>query len=614
MGHLFMKEHVAEQRWKNRIAILIFSLAVLCGFGNTMVVQAAETFVVTADSSFSCDANGIIIAYNGNKELDETVVIPQMINGVEVKGIGDNAFAGCVKLTTILIPDTLSSIGNQAFALCSSLSTMAVYQAEQINGSGQVEYEDNTMQRGVVTLPSSLSSLGEAAFLSCKSVGSFAVSQSNPSFKTGSWNPEQTDKGEMLMSKDGKVLYRFAAGFHYTGQGLYLLPEGLETISNYALEAVGLNGGFTIPTTVTTIGNYAFYECGNLNSVTFTEPSAVAVIGDYAFSKNNNLNITLPASVTTLGTYCFSECSNIVIDISKTQIVTLPVYVFYECNNLHELTTPVTLKNIEAYAFYGCDNLNTVHFLGETLDKIGTAAFQTCPNLHEIIIPSGVTTIENSTFDGCWNLNKIVLPDTVTTIGDNAFKDCRNIHEMVIPESVTYISNTSFEGAKQDEIDTTKNAYSQKFIKGVLPAKGDTFIVGDLKYKVTKSSETKGTVAVCGVNSKKIKSAVIDSTVMYKGYTFKITEIASNAFKKCIKLKNVTIGSNVTKIGKNAFSGDKNLNKLTVKSTGLKSIGANALKGISKKAVIKVPKKKYAKYKKLLKSSTGYKSTMKIKK
>jgi hypothetical protein len=133
-------------------------------------------------------------------------------------------------------------------------------------------------------------------------------------------------------------------------------------------------------------------------------------------------------------------------------------------------------------------------------------------------------------------------------------------------------------------------------------------------YKITKSAEKNGTAAVSGVESKKITSAAIQDTVKKGGYTFKVTEISKNALKKCTRLKSVTIGKNVTKIGANAFYGDKKLKKITIKSAKLKSVGKNAIKNVNKKAVIKVPKKQLKKYKKLFKGKTGYKKTMKIRK
>ena len=599
---------MGQQTKRQSVLVVLCILGIWLGLWNGFFVQAQEqqqkTFTVMGEENFSIDGNGVITAYAGNKNAAE-VIIPQTVNGITVTGIGEKVFEGCDKLTTIILPDTVESIGAFAFGSCTSLSDMAFYSEVTDKQAVVADYVT-----GQLTLPERLHTLDSSAFFNCVSIKTFAIDKSNAYFKTES--VASSDNGEMLLSKDGTKLYRFAPAFHYAG--IYDLPQNLVDILPYSCEGVGLNGGFRVPVSVVNIGEHAFYACHNLNDFQFAEPSKVATIGSCAFSYNSNIDIVLPASVTEIGTYAFAYCTNVQVELSKTQVTVIPEYAFYESDNLHKLTMPATLKRIEAYAFYGCNNLNNIYFKGTTIEKIGTGVFQNCNNLHEIELPSGVVDIENAMFNGCWNLNKIILPETVKTIGDEAFKDCKNIHVMVIPASVVYISNSSFSGANQEDIDTSKNVYSQQFIKGKLPEKGTVFVVGNLKYKVTKSKAKNGTVAVCGVKSKKIKSAAIGATIYYKGYKFKITEISKNAFKKCTKMKQITIGTNVTKIGSNAFSGDKKLKKITIKSKKLKSVGKNALKGISKKAVVKVPKMKYNKYKKLFQSKTGFKSSMKIKK
>ncbi|MBO4864880.1 MAG: leucine-rich repeat protein [Eubacterium sp.] len=142
------------------------------------------------------------------------------------------------------------------------------------------------------------------------------------------------------------------------------------------------------------------------------------------------------------------------------------------------------------------------------------------------------------------------------------------------------------------------------------PQIGQSVVVGKATYKIL----TKDTVAYVKSNVKNPKSASVPATVKISGKTYKVTEISANAFKNKKKLKKVTVGKNVKKIGKNAFYGCKKLKKITIKGKNLKSVGANAIKGINKKAVIKVPKAKLKVYKKLFKKKTGYKKTMKIKK
>ena len=139
--------------------------------------------------------------------------------------------------------------------------------------------------------------------------------------------------------------------------------------------------------------------------------------------------------------------------------------------------------------------------------------------------------------------------------------------------------------------------------------KGQTFTAGNLKYKVT----AKGKVAVTGMKKKTVKTATIPAEVTYKETKLKVTSVSANAFKKCTKLQKVTIGKHVTSIGKSAFYGDKQLKKIVIKSKVLKTVGSKAIKGISKKAVIQVPKNKVSSYKKLLKKG-GLTKTMQVKK
>lgn len=148
-----------------------------------------------------------------------------------------------------------------------------------------------------------------------------------------------------------------------------------------------------------------------------------------------------------------------------------------------------------------------------------------------------------------------------------------------------------------------------------VPEKDSRHTAGKYWYKVTKSAEKGGTVVVLRPTSKRMKTAVIPETIKLNGYTFKVTSIADKAFLNNRQLTSVMIKKNIQKIGKQAFAGCSKLKTVNIKTTSLKknSIGKNAFKGIKKTATIKVPKKKLTAYKKLLKTSAGYKKTMRIK-
>ena len=150
-------------------------------------------------------------------------------------------------------------------------------------------------------------------------------------------------------------------------------------------------------------------------------------------------------------------------------------------------------------------------------------------------------------------------------------------------------------------------------IKTMLLKKGKTYTVDGYKYKVLKSTNKTKTVAFAGVSNKKLSKVLIPDSVKINGLTYKVTEISAKALKGNKKVKTVSIGKNVTKIGKQAFYNTKKLANIVVKTKNLKSVGSKALYGISKKAEIRVPTSKYKKYQKVFKGK-GQKSSVKIKK
>lgn len=625
----------------NKVLMLMGFLLIFC-FG--IPVQAEETQGISNAKGFTDEnlfeinmATGFITKYNepdvNNPQRE--IVIPAMIGGISVRGL-DGTFKENTAIERVIVPDTITTIGDNTFNGCTSFVAMCVYNpaegksvsdllagASYLDGSKYIVTADKLTAYEIVdkgscvVISKNVTAIGQNVFNAC-SFSCFEVLEGNTSFcdsNEGGMNLQE-GVGACLMSYDKKILYRLAPGFRDSNNSLqYTLPVGIEEIYPYAIHKTNLQE-VTVSTSVKQIDEYAFYD-SNLLKVTFAETSLVETIGQWAFAYNANMDITLPASVKTIGSYCLAYITNRTPDISKTQITTLPAYVFQGCPNLHTITMPATLLVIEAYAFAGSDNLNEVIFLGDRLEKIEEGAFKDCQNLHSIDIPEGVTAIENDTFSGCQNLNVIKLPDSLTTIGDNAFANCQNIHEMVIPPNVTYMSNTTFDGVEPEKlvnIDTSKNAYAQTKVKKPLPKKGTTQIIGNLKYKVTKSNAKTGTVTVVSAKDKKQKSVTIPATVNINGYDFKVTAIAGSAFKANTKLTKVVIGTNVKTIGTKAFYGCKKLKTITVKSKVVTKVNKNAFKGIYKKAKIKLPKmssKKFKKYKKKF-ANKGQASTVKI--
>ena len=112
------------------------------------------------------------------------------------------------------------------------------------------------------------------------------------------------------------------------------------------------------------------------------------------------------------------------------------------------------------------------------------------------------------------------------------------------------------------------------------------------------------------MEKKNSKTITVASTVTVKGVACKVTAIADQAFANHKKATKAVIGANVTKIGKKVFYGDSKLKSITVKGKKLKTVGKQALKGINKKAVIRIPKSKKKAYRKLFKGKGQKKSVI----
>ena len=347
------------------------------------------------------------ITYKEDSKETETYtgdfVVPETVeyngNIYKVVRIGHEAFYKCSGLTSITIPEGVTSIGYWAFYSCLSLTSVTI--PEGVTSIGGFAF---THCSGLtsVTIPEGVTSIGDSAFDGCRGLTSVTI------------------------------------------------PEGVTSIKDYAFRGCSSLTSVTIPEGVTSIGSSAFSGCSSLTSVTI--PESVTSINDYAFRGCSSLtSVTIPEGVTSIGNGAFGDCSSlheIIVDDENFDFTSIKGALYSK--DITELycypaglmetsfTIPETVTSIGNRAFYGCSSLTSVT-IPESVTSIEGCASQDCSSLASVTIPEGVTSIGEWTFWGCSSLTSITIPESVTSIGYCAFSDCSSLTSVTIPESVTSI-------------------------------------------------------------------------------------------------------------------------------------------------------------------------------
>ena len=297
---------------------------------------------------------------------------------------------------------------------------------------------------------------------------------------------------------------------------------------------------------VTSIGNYAFALCDSLTSIEI--PSSVTTIGDFAFSKSGLTNIDIPSSVTTIGSNAFSvsELTNINIPSSVTSIgkgafyssnltsidipssiTTIKSYTFYNCKRLTSVNIPSSVTTIDVDAFSNCTSLTNVT-LPEGLTSL--SGFYYCTSLTSIDIPSSVTTIGSYAFYGCTGLTSIDIPSSVTTIDSRAFRECSSLTSLTVPVSASYTTYCS---------SITQCPFENEILIDLtITGKGDM-----MNYAFYNAQALENVTINDGVTSIGMEAFYYCKSLTSIEIPSSVTSIYYNAFLNCTKLENINVSS-----------------------------------------------------------------------
>ena len=360
--------------------------------------RTSDSNIVTPYSSWGFGAN---IVSNTYKNGIGVITFDGDITSIGTDG--NYAFLDCTTLTSITIPDSVTSIGKEAFAGCSRLASVAI-------GNG-------------------VTSIGRGAFAGCSKLATFKSKYAS------------LDKRCIII--DGKL-----SAFAPAGLTSYNIPEGVTSIGSSTFSNCTSLTEITIPDGVTSIGEAAFYGCKSLTEITI--PDSVTTIGGQAFSDNDSLtSINIPNSVTSIGGSAFYNCKNLaefnsmLATKDKRCIIIDGKLSAFAPAGLTSYNIPEGVTEIGSSTFNTCTSLTSIT-IPEGVTEIGDFAFEDCKSLTSVVIPDSVTTIGKWAFEDCDSLTSITIPDGVTTIGNNAFEDCDILTSITIPDSVTTIGNNAF--------------------------------------------------------------------------------------------------------------------------------------------------------------------------
>ena len=570
-------DNLAFSGCTNLTSITIPNSVTSIGNGVFFDCENLVSIEVANDNMNYTSISGILFSKNKTEliqypaaKTDSTYIIPDGVTRIDyafgscknltsvtipdsVTSIGDHAFNGCTSLTNITIPNSVTSIGNYSFSGCTNLINITI--PDSVTSIGDNAFYKCESLTDII-IPNSVISIGYSAFSDCSGLANIAISDSVTSIGVSAFSGcislksiEVSDNNENYTSVDGVL-------FNKDASELITYPAGKP------------NDTYEIPISVKSICYSAFLLCTSLTDVIIA--NGVTSIGHEAFSYCTSLtSVTIPDSVTSIGHYAFSDCeslkdiyytgtqdewNNITIGDGNINLTNATIHYNFETEPSNKQTG--SCGDNVTYSLDTETGVLTISGTGKMKDYSGEdSPFYQNSNIKSVIIENGVTSIGNLAFSSCNSLIEVSLPSSIISLGVSAFSGCENLMSISIPANVADIQSIAFAGCKKltsIEVDSNNGNYSS--INGVLFDKNITELVcypagkNDASYTVpnTVKSFAYGSFYDC----ENLTSVIIPNGV---------TSIGGASFWNCKNLKSIVIPKSVTKIDLFSFNGCESL-------------------------------------------------------
>lgn len=516
--------------------------------------------------------------------------------------IGDNAFSGCVNLSAITLPPTITSIGNYAFGYsvdnqgypvpCSSLQSIVI--PPSVTTIGAYAFSQSGLTE--VILPPSVTSIGTLAFGDCDNLeyvylpASVTSIEGNAFTGTSIWTIEVDQENPVYDSRGGcNAIIQTDINKLITGCKSTVIPDDVLSIGVSAFEnATGLTT-INLPSSVESIGEYAFANCSGLTTIYAERPLPPTIYGN-TFLNMAHSNVTVNVLCGALSDYKNAEiwsglsfnyvdpCNIVFADANVKAICVTN----WDTNRDGELSyaeaAAVTTLNPSgennSSVFKGNTNITSFnelqYFTG--LTNIGTYSFMNCSNLTSIILPSTVTTLGIGVLRGCSRLVSVTLPESLSEIGSAMFQLCSALTQIDIPGSVTQIKGLAFSGCTNlnsivvpaSVTNVLYNAFNNCLSLESIVVESDNTVY-DSRNGCNAIIKTATNELVIGCDNTEIPDDVVT--------------IGANAFYGRSQMTSITLPASVTNIGNQAFYSCIGLMEMHVMGSTPPALGTDVFNG-----------------------------------